>query len=141
MDGETEKAIFENLLGRNGLLRRLKATIVLVSNSSKYSHSRIQRSLIDVRAAQYFQDADHIVVLGDRGIKEQGAWQDIKIKAASIAKFSSNRQSNNDPMLSSGFDKLSAQVRAKDEAAADLARRTGDLALYGTAPVSFVGNG
>lgn len=35
LDGETEKAIFENLLGRNGLLRKLKATVVLVSNSSK----------------------------------------------------------------------------------------------------------
>jgi hypothetical protein len=86
---------------------------------------------------QYFQAADHIVVLGDHGIKEQGAWQDIKIKAASIAKFTSKSQVNNDPVLSSGFDKLGAQVRAKDEAAFDLARKTGDFALYGTALVPF----
>lgn len=71
------------------------------------------------------------MVLGEGGIKEQGAWHDIKIKAASIAKFSSKRPSDDNVMLASGFDKLNAQVRAKDEAAVDLARNTGDVALYG----------
>jgi hypothetical protein len=90
-----------------------------------------------MNAAQYFQTADHIVVLGDHGIKEQGPWQDIKIKATLIAKFSSKPQASNNHVLSSGFDKLGAQVRAKDEAAFDLARTTGDFALYGTVLVPF----
>jgi ATP-binding cassette, subfamily C (CFTR/MRP), member 1 len=35
LDGETEKKLFGNLFGVEGLLRRLKTTVVLVSNSSE----------------------------------------------------------------------------------------------------------
>ncbi|TVY43016.1 ABC transporter [Lachnellula occidentalis] len=114
LDGETEKFVFDNLFGPTGLFRRLKTTAVLVSNS-----------------AQYFQAADHIVVLGDHGIKEQGSWQAIQGKASSVAKFTSSSQGRNDPGRSVNFDRLSAQARAKDEAEVDLARQTGDSALYG----------
>jgi ATP-binding cassette subfamily C (CFTR/MRP) protein 1 len=87
--------------------------------------------------AQYFQAADHIVVLGDRGIIDQGNWQNIKIKAASIAKFSSSHHIKDNAILSANFDKLSAQLRAKDEIEIDLARQTGDPALYGNFPLSY----
>lgn len=33
LDGETEKTIFENLLGATGLTQRLRTTVVLISNS------------------------------------------------------------------------------------------------------------
>lgn len=33
LDGETEQSIFNNLFGPSGLIRRLNATVVLVSNS------------------------------------------------------------------------------------------------------------
>lgn len=33
LDGETEKTIFENLLGATGLTQRLRTMVVLVSNS------------------------------------------------------------------------------------------------------------
>ncbi|GIC92891.1 uncharacterized protein Aud_009366 [Aspergillus udagawae] len=115
LDGETEQAIFDNLFGVTGIIRRLRTTVVLVSNSS-----------------QYFQAADHIVVLGDHRIIDQGNWQNIKIKAASIAKFSSSHHTKvNNAVLSAKFDELSAQLRAKDETEIDLARQTGDPALYG----------
>lgn len=115
LDGETEQAIFDNLFGITGIIRRLRTTVVLVSNSS-----------------QYFQAADHIVVLGDHRIIDQGNWQNIKIKAASIAKFSSSHHTKvNNAVLSAKFDELSAQLRAKDETEIDLARQTGDPALYG----------
>ncbi|TVY57487.1 ABC transporter FUM19 [Lachnellula cervina] len=114
LDGETEKTVFDNLFGPTGLFQRLKTTAVLVSNST-----------------QYFQAADHIVILEDHGIKEQGNWQTIKGKASSIAKFTSSSQGKHDPGQSVNFDKLSAQTRAKDEAEIDLARQTGDSALYG----------
>lgn len=35
LDGETEDRVFDNLLGPSGLLKRLRATIVLVSNNSE----------------------------------------------------------------------------------------------------------
>ncbi|KAI1293173.1 putative ABC transporter [Xylaria venustula] len=114
LDGETEQIIFKNLFGATGLIPRLKTTVVLVSNSS-----------------QYFELANHVVVLGEHGIIDQGNWLDIKVKAATIAKFSSGRQAKDNAVLSASFAKLSAQVRAKDEIEADLARHTGDPALYG----------
>ncbi|KAI1150041.1 ABC transporter-like protein [Nemania diffusa] len=114
LDGETEQSIFDNLFGPIGLLRRLKTTVILVSNSS-----------------QYFHAADKIIVLGNRMIVEQGAWQEIKTKIASIAKFSSRSQARQNTGLSANFDKLTAQLRVKDETQEDLARQTGDAFLYG----------
>ncbi|KAG4028778.1 hypothetical protein MFRU_019g00660 [Monilinia fructicola] len=113
LDGQTEQTIFDNLFGSKGLLRRLKTTVVLVSNSS-----------------QYFQSADHVVVLGDHGIIDQGSWQSIKNKAGAIAKFSLGRQSKDNAVVAAAFDKLGAHVRAKDEAEADLARQSGASTLY-----------
>ncbi|KAK0641279.1 ABC transporter type 1, transmembrane domain-containing protein [Cercophora newfieldiana] len=113
LDGETERRVFENLLGKEGLLRQLKTTVVLVSNST-----------------QFFAAADYIIVLGDGGIKEQGTWDEIREKTAAIAKFipSSSGQRENGVAQNS---KLTGQLRARDEAEVDLARKTGDMALYG----------
>ncbi|KAI0410502.1 ABC transporter-like protein [Xylaria grammica] len=113
LDGETEKTVFGNLFGPTGLIRRLKTTVVLVSNSS-----------------QYFEAADHVVVLGEHRVLEQGSWENIKIKTGSIFKFSKSHDSKDNPVLSANFDKLSTQVQVKMETEADLARRTGDPALY-----------
>ncbi|KAM0312609.1 hypothetical protein ACHAO8_006140 [Botrytis cinerea] len=82
------------------------------------------------RQRVYFQSADHVVVLGDHGIIDQGDWQSIKIKAGSIAKFSSGNNIKDNAAVVAAFAKLSAQVRAKDEAEIDLARQSGDSALY-----------
>lgn len=37
LDGETERHVFANLLGSNGILRRHGITIVLVSSSGKFA--------------------------------------------------------------------------------------------------------
>jgi ATP-binding cassette subfamily C (CFTR/MRP) protein 1 len=73
------------------------------------------------------------VVLGDHGIKEQGAsCQEINVNAAATVKFTLGPQDKN-TLLSTKFDQLRAQFRATDEAGVDLSRQTGDLALYGIA--------
>ncbi|KAI0117845.1 putative ABC transporter [Nemania sp. FL0031] len=113
LDGETEQTIFDNLFGFDGLIRRFKTTVLLASNSS-----------------QYFHAADNIIVLGNRTVLDHGTWQEIKIKAASTAKFSSRTQARENALVSANFNKLAAQLRAKDETQADLARHTGDLSLY-----------
>jgi ATP-binding cassette subfamily C (CFTR/MRP) protein 1 len=70
------------------------------------------------------------VILGDRGVVDQGSWQNLIIKAASIAKFASSHTSKENVVLSTNYNKLSAQLRAKDATELDLARQTGDAALY-----------
>ncbi|KAI0401067.1 putative ABC transporter [Xylaria palmicola] len=112
LDGETERTIFESLFTASGLTRQLKTSAVLISNSS-----------------QYFQFANHIVVLGDRGIVDQGPWQDIKVKAASIDKLSAGQRVE-DTTRSADVDKIAARILAKDETYVDLARQTGDTSLY-----------
>ncbi|KAK8006062.1 ABC transporter [Apiospora marii] len=123
LDGDTEQAVFDNIFGAKGLLRQSKTTIILVTNS-----------------AQYFQSADHVVVLGNGGIIDQGPWGNLHITLSLIAKFSSDHQARekNDTALSESFKKLSTQVRAKDEIKADLSRQSGDPALYGLY-LKFVG--
>jgi hypothetical protein len=58
----------------------------------------------------------------------------MKIKAASLAKISPSHHIKDNAVLSADFDKLSAQLRAKDETEIDLARQSGDPALYGNLP-------
>ncbi|KAK0708156.1 putative ABC transporter [Lasiosphaeris hirsuta] len=115
LDGDTENKVFENLFGPAGLLRRSKTTVLLVTNST-----------------QFFPAADHIVILGNQGVQEQGPWETIKAKTGAIAKFiPRNRPEGNSSLApASTSTKLSAQLRAKDEAEADLSRKTGDFALY-----------
>jgi hypothetical protein len=54
----------------------------------------------------------------------------MRVKAAYISKFSTNHHTKT--MQLTSFDKLNTQIRAKEETEADLARQTGDPALYGT---------
>lgn len=85
--------------------------------------------------AQYFPTADHIVVLGDHGIVDQGSWQNLNVRVASIAKFGSNHMaSKENGILSANYNKLSAQLLAKDATEQDLARQTGDTTLYSCSP-------
>ncbi|KAK5653329.1 hypothetical protein OQA88_9020 [Cercophora sp. LCS_1] len=114
LDGETENKVFGNLFGQSGLLRQTKTTVVLATNST-----------------QFFPLADHIVILGDGGIKEQGKWDEIKSKTAIISKFIPKSHAHDgDAVALPNLANLSAKLRAKEEAEVDLARKTGDLSLY-----------
>jgi ATP-binding cassette, subfamily C (CFTR/MRP), member 1 len=94
------------------------------------------RPMLTHHLAQFFSHADHIVVLGDGEIKEEGSWDKIKGKTAAIAKFIPSRDHFEGFATVEGVAnfKLTAQLRARDEAEVDLARKTGDIALYGLHP-------
>ncbi|KAM3441708.1 hypothetical protein MY4824_001486 [Beauveria thailandica] len=113
LDGDTEDKIFKNLFGPGGALKQSGVTVILASNST-----------------QFFSYAEHIVVLGNHGVIEQGPWSSIKIKAESIDKFSSVTNATGSSPLAANFNSLNAQLRIKDEDEVDLARQTGDTALY-----------
>lgn len=83
------------------------------------------------KLAQFFPTADHVVVLGDGGVIDQGSWKDIKMKAASVAKFSAGSTTKDKALVSANSNRLNTQLRIKDEAEMDLTRQTGDTALYG----------
>ena len=79
------------------------------------------------RTAQFFPVADQIVILEDGGvIKAQGTWEAIKHHASSsISKFRLQEHQ-------AGHDRGSAKPssQSRQEAQADLARKTGDFGLY-----------
>ncbi|KAI5920739.1 putative ABC transporter [Camillea tinctor] len=116
LDGNTEQAIVQNLLGPSGLFKQLRTTVIIASNS-----------------AQYYHLADQIVVLGDRTVKDMGTWQELQDHGVNIPKIIEkihmSQESGAGP--SKQFAKARSQLQAKDEAEEDLVRQTGDLALYG----------
>lgn len=83
--------------------------------------------------AQYYPLANEIVILGEGTIKLKGTWRELQARGTTIAKFmpKSRTVHEDDAAPSKEFAKLSSQLRAKDEAEMDLARKTGDLSLYG----------
>ncbi|EGP90788.1 putative ABC transporter [Zymoseptoria tritici IPO323] len=118
LDGETEKAVFQNLFGPGGLVREIKATVFLVSNSY-----------------QYFDLADHVVVLGNGTIVDQGLCSSIGKDAAAVAKFSAAPDRTRSP---GSEEKAPAITSAKFNFATgapsglqqDFSQHTGDAALY-----------
>lgn len=85
---------------------------------------------------QYFHAADHIVVLKDHEILDQGNWHKIQFKATFSTKLLSSYRNKDSTILAANFEKLNNQLRAKDETELDLARQTGDPSLYGEFRVS-----
>ncbi|KAI1772542.1 putative ABC transporter [Hypoxylon cercidicola] len=108
LDGDTERTVFYNLLGPAGLLRRMGVTVVLATNSS-----------------QYFPMADHIVILGDSGVVEQGAWQTLSTEASAIHKFEPQKRPS-EPAETSA-------VQSPKECGFETERyrRSGNITLYG----------
>jgi hypothetical protein len=73
------------------------------------------------------------MILETGAVKAQGNWEAIKHSVTpSISKFRFQQQRDHDATLAPNpaLVKLDSQVRAKEEAQADLARQTGDLGLY-----------
>jgi hypothetical protein len=90
----------------------------------------------DIITAQHYISADSVVILGDNGrIKEQGPWHMIRAKKPTVAKFrirTASESVNITPAVTRNLDQLGAQLKAVDEAGAELTRQTGDSALYRT---------
>lgn len=88
--------------------------------------------------AQYFHLADEIIVLENRRIQARGTWDELKSELSQIAKvqMAGSKTRNNVPR-EMGSVNMKAQVMLNQDATEDLARKTGDFALYGRISTSF----
>ncbi|KAH8680546.1 ABC transporter [Xylariales sp. PMI_506] len=113
LDGNTENQLVNSILCEGGLARKLGLTIFLISN-----------------AAQHFHLADHVIVLEDARIEEQGSWDQLKSRQDHITKIIEHNHgaSSDAPRKDSN---LQSQVRTKAKAAIEIDRQGGDSALYG----------
>jgi ATP-binding cassette subfamily C (CFTR/MRP) protein 1 len=118
LDAKTERVVVEKLLGPKGLFRKLNTTVILITHST-----------------QLFHLADHIVIIGtDKKIAEQGTFQELRAQEGYISKLlvkEDHDDKHNEEEESKMTNNKDKRVPAVD-AAADLTRKTGDTAIYGT---------
>ncbi|KAJ3496303.1 hypothetical protein NLG97_g2757 [Lecanicillium saksenae] len=108
LDGGTEIQVIENLLGPSGLLRERGAAVLWITNS-----------------AQYFHLADHVVLLEDGKISQQGTAESVRPYVNELRKFNVQH----DPPPHEAPTRL-AKKQAEKDAENDLYRQTGDFSLY-----------
>ncbi|KAL1959109.1 hypothetical protein VTO42DRAFT_2896 [Malbranchea cinnamomea] len=124
IDAATENYIFHNLLGENGVLRRLNSTVVLASSSPKR-----------------LPYADHIIVLDSEGrISEQGRFDDLNVTGGYISSFSLQpadwTYKPNLTVVPSKGPSISRPPQTQNiaessqELEAEANRRTGDISIY-----------
>ncbi|KAF2757243.1 canalicular multispecific organic anion transporter 1 [Pseudovirgaria hyperparasitica] len=126
LDQDTENKVFHNLLGKNGILRRKRATIVLASSS-----------------AQRVPYADHIVAINQSGfIGEQGSFHTLNRSGGYVSSFNLQPTDWAHASVRRSFTEKTAGLfppitHAKEELPnvvsvdAENARRTSDIAVYG----------
>ncbi|KUJ09415.1 ABC transporter-like protein [Mollisia scopiformis] len=115
LDAISEDRIFSRLLGKNGLLRQLGTTVILVTH-----------------AAHRLSYADHIIALNANGtISEQGKLQELLGKNGYVAGLAARHVSEDTPNEEPAPAKPAAgDDVARQNAAADIHRGAGNWAVY-----------
>ncbi|ORY11757.1 hypothetical protein BCR34DRAFT_455438, partial [Clohesyomyces aquaticus] len=121
LDTQTENRIWHSLLGRDGLLRRLRSTVIIASSSAKR-----------------LPYCDHIVVLGSTGrIVEQGNFDSLNRTGGYVSKFDlpppdwdfgpEKHYYEAPPKYT---ERAASTKITEEDIQAEANRRTGDAAIY-----------
>ncbi|KAI9709499.1 MAG: hypothetical protein M1820_003259 [Bogoriella megaspora] len=124
LDAGTESKVFHNLMGQQGLLRQLRATVLVASSSVKR-----------------LPDADHIIAINGEGkVSEQGSFEQLKLTGGYTSMFglSSNAPKTNPEDDTQKLSKTDTSKGATQQDALpelpvaddDASRRTGDTSVY-----------
>lgn len=114
LDTKTQTQVVDNLLGPEGLLKKLGSTVVWISN-----------------ATQHFHLADDIVVLADGTTKERGTWEQLRKDDAQLPELIHPHDSASQPFEI--FSRHEAFPRRKPtviDTETLLSHKDGDLSLY-----------
>ncbi|KAM3075096.1 hypothetical protein ACMFMF_005777 [Clarireedia jacksonii] len=115
LDTINEDRIFSRLLGRNGLLRQLGTSVILVTH-----------------AAHRLSYADHIIALSAEGtVSEQGSFRDLLANNGYVAGLTARHVSETDALKETlpGNSKVDDDT-PRQNAAADVHRPVGDWSTY-----------
>ncbi|KAK3329697.1 hypothetical protein B0H66DRAFT_610708, partial [Apodospora peruviana] len=115
LDGRAEKQVAENLFGFDGSFRKLGTTVFWITSST-----------------QHFDLVNHVIVLDDGRIQEQGPWSQLKAKGQQISKLIHE----NDSVAETDEGKTPVVIKAETQKSAaitpkDASRGDGDFSLYG----------
>ncbi|ORY18549.1 P-loop containing nucleoside triphosphate hydrolase protein [Clohesyomyces aquaticus] len=123
LDNTTERLVFDRVFGRNGLLRRMGATVILATHATYFA-----------------RNADKIIVLANGRITEQGTYAEITARNVNLQVLAgnvdqsekeadplddiSNQQSDQKATVSMGVPQSSSNNEEEEEE--DAARQSGD---------------
>ncbi|UZP45665.1 hypothetical protein NXS19_013477 [Fusarium pseudograminearum] len=123
LDHQTAQTVFENLVGKNGLFRQWKTTVVLATQS-----------------ADFLTSADHIICLSKEGeISEQGSFQTLKKANGYIQSLLDDKERHSNPEASGKVIKEDAvkqtekpkhETPKQQEESTDSRRQRGDSTVY-----------
>ncbi len=113
--------MWDRVFGLHGLLRQYGKTVILATH-----------------AAHYIRYADHVIVMGDNSILQQGTFDQLNMQAGYVQDLLLSEQRerersqhvDNDADISTKPVTVSAAEAAAVARANDLSRRTGDTSLY-----------
>ncbi|KAK6065312.1 hypothetical protein SCUP515_11294 [Seiridium cupressi] len=125
LDAKTEAHVAEKLLDKNGILRDLKTTVILITHDS-----------------QHLSMADYIVVLAGSKIAEQGTWADLRSSTGYVSKL---QVKESDPVSAQRADAVKPATAPGTAAPSkndlmDLTRKSGDAAGFPILAVFFICN-
>lgn len=118
LDGKTQDQVIHNLLGRDGIFRKLGVTVVWCTT-----------------ATRMFRFANEVIVISDGTIKEKGTWDQLRKEDPLLDEIlhPHDKSPANDAgqMPKEERSLLAAKGAGSGDAhRADLARKNGDLSLY-----------
>ncbi|KAK5995410.1 ABC multidrug transporter B [Cladobotryum mycophilum] len=113
LDGNTENAIVENLLGPNGWFRSRGTTVFLVTNST-----------------QHFHIADRIILLEQGQISSNNAPGKMKMLTTEMGKFTFQQEPSTESTRTTTIDPQRIKAQLNNDAEEDLYRKTGEFSLY-----------
>lgn len=115
LDNNTERIVFDRVFGRNGILRKSGATVILATHATHY--------------ARY---ADQILILSEGQIIEQGTYPELIQKTVDFRKFDGDHASEADGQgEASTLDDekdliLASTIITEEDEVEDASRQTGD---------------
>ena len=116
LDANTSQSVFERVLGPRGLCKRHACTVVFATH-----------------AVEYLPEADHVIALGEGGkIVEQGSFDVLRSRPGYVQRLSL-KASQSKPSEEQETQEPETALPVPDKLATaeqDLARRTGDIAVY-----------
>ncbi|QPC72817.1 hypothetical protein HYE68_003569 [Fusarium pseudograminearum] len=123
LDHQTAQTVFENLVGKNGLFRQWKTTVVLATQS-----------------ADFLTSADHIICLSKEGeISEQGSFQTLKKANGYVQSLLDDKARHSNPEASGKVieedavkqtEKPKHETPKQQEESNDARRQRGDSTVY-----------
>ncbi|KAK2813402.1 hypothetical protein FQN50_000718 [Emmonsiellopsis sp. PD_5] len=123
LDTDTENRVFNSLFGREGLLRRYRATVIFTTS-----------------ATNRLPYADHIIALNSKGqILEQGSFDDLSLTQGYVSSFTLapahwdstfNDETDDTEKHTKSVLHAPDPLSSLDPQSAEASRRTGDIAIY-----------